>query len=112
MKKTTKRRRINKPFFIGSLMGFALGAVCMFNTLSSGDWEEIKITHKVRPNETLWGICQTYYNENHLSNDVYFLQFMHDVEQENEWLKETNYKLQPNDIIKISYKKQKPRTLD
>lgn len=111
MKKTTKKRRLNKPFFIGSLIGFSLGIACMFNALSS-DFEEIKISHKVRPNETLWGICQTYYNENNLSKDMYFLEFMHDVEQENEWLKETNYKLQPNDIVKISYKKQKPHTLD
>ncbi|MBR3624031.1 MAG: hypothetical protein IKN43_11885 [Selenomonadaceae bacterium] len=108
----TKKRRLNKSFFIGSLVGFALGALCITQTLRSDMMQEIEIAHQVRPNETFWQICQNYYDENHLKNEIYFLEFVYEVEQKNRWLKDVNYKLQPNDIIKISYKKQKPHALD
>ncbi len=93
------KRKLNKSFLFGSLIGCVIGAACIAQTPSE---KEIQM-HHVRPNETLWGICQTFYNENDV--DMYFLEFMYEVEQENKWLKDVNYRLQPNDVIKIPHKK-------
>lgn len=97
-----KKRSLKRLFLSGILIGsLVMGATA----ITAQDYTIEHRFHKVKPNETLWGICQNFYDENNLKSEKYFLQFMYEVEQENEWLKETNYKIQPNDIIKIPHKK-------
>lgn len=94
-----KKRRLNKNFLYG-LIGIAFGVTSIVQASNTEH-----ITHTVKPNENLWSICKAYYDEKNLSADMEFTDFIHQVERENDWLRSVNYRLQPNDVIKISHKK-------
>ena len=96
-----KKREFNKKILYG-LIGIALGIASIVHASNTE-----QITHKVKANENLWSICEKYYDEE--NSDMEFIDFFHQVERENFWLKSVGYRLKPNDEIKIPCKKKNSR---
>lgn len=96
------KRKLNKTILYG-LVGIAIGAASIVQASNTE-----RISHIVKLDENLWRICEVYYDEKNLSEDMEFIEFYHQVERENSWLQYRHYQLKPNDKIEISYKKKNP----
>lgn len=85
----------------------AVCAILLFGavTLSTHNHGEKNIAHyetvKVRSGDTFWSISQHYRNLD--DRDLYILEYQDEIRELNPHLKDSNYQLQPNDLITVKY---------
>ena len=100
-----KKRRWNKKFL-------ACVAVLGFGYMMTGWHSEcevpMEVLHTVKPQETLWGICEAYHEQE--AGNLYMLEFKEEIIEKNPWLKEQQGQLQPGDVLHIPchHKKSAP----
>lgn len=108
--KKHRKRRFNRKFLLGIAGGLLLG----LGAVSAGFAEDkaadvlvpVEIVHKVKAQETLWGICAKYHDMD--VGHKYLLEFQEEVKASNPWLAKRHGQLQPGDTLKIVYIKKKP----
>ena len=111
MTKKVRKRRLNRKLAsVACAVLLGIGAVSAgFYAEPPGELIPVEVVHVVKAQETLWGICATYYEKD--VGGGYLLEYQEQVKAANPWLKDRHGQLQPGDELKISYKIKKPTSV-
>lgn len=99
LKKQERKKQERRILAVAGAIALAGGALLLSGYVKE-EPAKVSTVHTVQPGDTLRGISEEYLQKE-TANKRYILQFEHDIEQINPWLK--GHTLQPGDEITIEY---------